>query len=133
LGRAQISKVVVDRGYLDGEDLWQLNQLGIIFVVVAKAGMAVAVDAQSLAKEERPHQRVRVVKHGHGKKATEERLRTELVGIEALTTYDAYGDPEQTKHHNRKDFVGQAINAVVEKKRPKHSAYPAECDNLIRF
>jgi hypothetical protein len=113
LGKAQISKVVVDRGYLDGEDLWQLDQRGILFVVVAKAGMVVAIDAQSLAKDEPSSQRVRVVKRGHGKNATEERLRTELVGIEALTTYDAYGDPEQTKHHNRKDFVGQPINAVV--------------------
>jgi Transposase DDE domain len=113
LGFASISKVVADRGYLDGEDLWQLHLQGFLFVVVAKAGMLVAIDAQSLAKEEPSQQRVQVIKHGHGKNATEEQLRTELVGIEALTTYDAYGDPEQTKHRNRKDFAGQPINAVV--------------------
>lgn len=112
-GAAHISKVVIDRGYLDGEDLWQLHQRGIIFVVVAKAGMSVAIDAQAVAKMQRSCHRERVVRHGHGKNAREERLRTELVGIEALTTYDAYGEAEQTKQHHRRDFVGQPINAVV--------------------
>jgi hypothetical protein len=54
-----------------------------------------------------------VVRHGHGKTATEERLRTELVGIAGLRTYDSYGDPEQTKAAHRRDYEGQPINAVV--------------------
>jgi len=53
------------------------------------------------------------VRHGHGKHTTEQRLRTELVGIAGLTTYDSYGEPEQTQHAQRRDFVGQPINAVV--------------------
>ena len=95
--RGHISTIVIDRGYVDGEDLWQVHQLGIIFVVVGKAHMAVTQDAQALAKGERAQVRERVVRHGHGKTAREERLRTELVGIEGLTTYDAYGDPQQTR------------------------------------
>ena len=114
--KAHISKVVIDRGYLDGEDLWLLHQRGIIFVIVAKAGMAVAIDAQSLAKMEPSRSREHVLRHGHGKNAREERLRTELVGIEALTTYDAYGPASQTKQHHRRDFVGQPMNAVVVQK-----------------
>lgn len=55
--------------------------------------MTVTQDAQALAKGERAKVREQVVRHGHGKGATEERLRTELVGIEALTSYDAYGEP----------------------------------------
>jgi Transposase DDE domain len=111
--RGHISTIVIDRGYLDGEDLWQVHRQGIIFVVVGKAHMAVTQDAQALAKGERGQVRERVVRHGHGKTAREERLRTELVGIEGLTTYDAYGDPEQTQYAHRRDYQGQSINAVV--------------------
>lgn len=111
--QAHIDTIVIDRGYLDGDDLWQLHQRGIIFVIVGKANMAVVQDAQGLAKGERAVVRERVVGHGHGKKATQERLRTELVGIAALTSYDSYGDAEHTKSAQRGDYVGQPINAVV--------------------
>jgi hypothetical protein len=111
--QGHIGTIVVDRGYLDGADLWQLHQQGVLFVVTSKAGMAVTADAQALAKGERAKAREQVVHHGHGKEAKEERLRTELVGIEALTSYDAYGDPEQTQYAHRRDYSGQPINAVV--------------------
>lgn len=39
----------------------------------------------------------RVVRNGYSKTATEKRLRTEFVGIVGLTTYDYYGDPQQTR------------------------------------
>jgi hypothetical protein len=111
--RGHIGTIVIDRGYLDGEDLWQVQQQGVIFVVVGKTNMAVTQDAQALAKGERAHVRERVVRHGHGKTATEERLRTELVGIEGLTTYDSYGEPQHTQHAHRRDYEGWPINAVV--------------------
>ena len=111
--RGHISTIVIDRGYLDGEDLWQVHQKGVIFVVVSKANMTVTQDAQALAKRERVQARERVVRHGHGKTAREERLRTELVGIEGLTTYDQYGEAEQTQYAHRREYEGQPINAVV--------------------
>src|SRR5712691_6833898 len=110
---AHIGTIVIDRGYLDGADLWQVHKLGVLFVVVGKANMAVTQDAQALAKGERVQVRERVVGHGHGKKATQERLRSEVVGIAALTSYDSYGDAEHTKSAHRRDYVGQPINAVV--------------------
>src|SRR6266853_4596435 len=55
--RGRISTIVVDRGYLDGEDLWQVHQLGVLFVVVGKTNMVVTQDAQALAKRERVHRR----------------------------------------------------------------------------
>jgi Transposase DDE domain len=120
--RGRISSIVIDRGYLDGEDLWQVDQLGIRFVVVGKANMAVTQDAQAIAKGERGHVRERVVSHGRGKTARQERLRTELVGVEGLTTYDDYGDPQQTPYAHRRDYQGKPINAVVvrrwENRRP---------------
>ncbi len=113
---AQITTIVIDRGYLDGEDLFRVHQSGVIFVIVGKANMAVVQDAQGLAKGERAKVRERVVGHGHGKKATQERLRTEVVGLEALTSYDSYGEESQTQLSHRRDYVGQTINAVVVRK-----------------
>lgn len=110
---ATIGSVVIDRGYLDGADLWQVHHKGLLFVIVGKSNMAVVQDAQGLAKGERAVVRERVIGHGHGKMAREERLRTELVGIEALTSYDSYGEIEDTQLAHRRDYVGQPINAVV--------------------
>lgn len=73
----QISTIVIDRGYLDGEDVWQVDQFGMLLVVVGTTNMTVTQDAQALAKGERAHVRERVVGRGHGKTARQERLRTE--------------------------------------------------------
>lgn len=113
---AHIETIVVDRGYLDGEDLWRVHQKGVIFVICGKANMAVTQDAQGLARDERAMVRERVVRRGHGQTAKDQRLRTELVGLEALTSYDQYGDAAYTQNAHRRDYVGQPINAVVVRK-----------------
>ncbi len=113
---AQIGTVVIDRGYLDGADLWSVHQNGLVFVICGKSTMAVTQDAQGLAKGERAVVRERIVRRGHGKTAKEQRLRTELVGVEALTSYGSYGDPEDTQHAHRRDYTSQPINAVVVRK-----------------
>ena len=113
---AHIETIVVDRGYLDGEDLWRVHQKGVIFVICGKANMAVTQDAQGLARDERAIVRERVVRRGHGQTAKDQRLRTELVGLEALTSYDQYGDAAYTQNAHRSDYVGQPINAVVVRK-----------------
>jgi len=112
---ARITTVVIDRGYLDGEDLWALDRLDLTFVIVAKDNMVVTEDARSLAVagEGQVRERVEVLRHGHGRTATIEKRRTRLVGVEALTTYDTYGDAEHARHRHRKDFDGHPINAVV--------------------
>ena len=110
---ARISTIVIDRGYLDGEDLFRVHQMGLLFVIVGKANMSVVQHAQGLAKGERASIRERILYHGHGKQATQQRVRTELVGLEALTSYDTYGEASQTQHAHRRDYVGQTINAVV--------------------
>jgi hypothetical protein len=121
--RARINKVVIDRGYLDGEDLWQLDQRGILFVIVAKDGMVVRADAHAVAREAMAVERVRRVRHGHGKTAWTEELTTRLVGIEGLTTYDDYADPTQAVHRNRADYTPQPLNAVVVRTWENHE-YP---------
>ncbi|MCK4452633.1 MAG: transposase [Anaerolineae bacterium] len=115
-GYARIVKVVADRIYLDGEDLWELDQLGLIFVVIAKDGMLVKEDARALAAEVSPDKiatRTRTVRHGHGSEQTTEELVTRLVGLEGLTSYGLYGPEEYTRHHRRKDYEAKPINAVV--------------------
>jgi Transposase DDE domain len=118
-GYARLHTVVFDRGFLDGVDLWWLQQHGILFVVPAKSHMAVTVDAQAQAAAGEgitTGRRVHTVRHGQGKTAWSERLETEVVGIAALTTYDQYGTPEHGCHHNRRDFQPNPINAVVVRK-----------------
>ncbi|MGH8071942.1 MAG: transposase [Candidatus Entotheonellia bacterium] len=115
-GFARLHKVVFDRGFLDGADLWWLDHHGITFVVPAKDNMAVTVDARAQAAAGEGvtvGRRVHTIRHGQGKSAWTERQETEVVGIEGLTTYDQYGTPEHGRHHNRRDFEANPIHAVV--------------------
>jgi hypothetical protein len=115
-GHVRLHKVVFDKGFLDGVDLWWLAQHDIRFVVPAKENMAVTVDAQAQAAAGEGitvGHRVHTVRHGYGKTAWTERLATEVVGIAGLTSYDQYGTPEHGRHHHRRDFQPNPINAVV--------------------
>jgi hypothetical protein len=115
-GSTRLNKIVFEKGFLDGSDLWWLDQHELTFVVPAKANMAVTADAraQAVAGEGiTVGRRVRTVRHGQGKTAWTERLETEVVGITGLTTYDHYGTPEDARHANRRDFQAHPINAVV--------------------
>jgi hypothetical protein len=118
-GHARLHKVIFDKGFLDGTDLWWLDQHDILFVVPAKDNMAVTVDAQAQAATGEGvtvGRRAHTVRHGHGKTASTERLETEVVGIAGLTTYDQYGTPEHRRHSNRRDCQPNPINAVVVRK-----------------
>jgi Transposase DDE domain len=115
-GDARLHKVVFDKGFLDGVDLWWLDQHGMTFVVPARDNMAVTADARAQAAAGEGvtvGRRVHTVRHGQGKTAWTERRETEVVGIEGLTTYDQYGTPEHGRHHNRRDFEANPIHAVV--------------------
>jgi hypothetical protein len=127
-GQVRLHKVVFDKGFLDGVDLWWLAQHGILFVVPAKDNMAVTVDAQAQAAAGEGitvGRRGHTVRHGQGKTAWTERLETEVVGITGLTTYDQYGTPEHGRAHNRRDFQPNLINAVVVRKWNGHEYGPA--------
>ena len=90
-GTARRPKVVLDRGMLDGAELWGLDQHGITCVVPAKTTLAVTVDARASAaagEELTVGRRVHTVRHGQGRAASTERLATEVVGLAGLTTED---------------------------------------------
>jgi hypothetical protein len=115
-GLTRLHKVVFDRGFLDGADLWWLDHHGITFVVPAKEHMAVTVDARAQAAAGEGvtvGRRVHTVRHGQGQTAWTERRETEVVGITGLTTDDQYGTPEHGRHRNRRDFEPNPIHAVV--------------------
>jgi Transposase DDE domain len=90
-GAARLHKVVFDRGWLAGTDLWWLDQHDILFVVPAKDSMAVTVDARAQAAAGEGitvGRRVHTAHHGQGRAARTERLETEVVGSTGLTTSD---------------------------------------------
>jgi hypothetical protein len=115
-GAIRLHKVVFDKGFLDGSTLWWLDQHRVIFVVPAKANMAVTADAHAQAAAGEAitvGRQAHTVRHGQGKTARTERLETEVVGITGLTTYDSYGTPEHGLQANRRAFQAHPINAVV--------------------
>jgi hypothetical protein len=115
-GSARLHKVVFDKACLAGTDLWWLDRRGILFVVPAKDNMAVTADARALAAAGEGGtvgRRGHTVRHGQGRAAWTERLETEVVGITGLTTYEQYGTEAHGRHHNRRDFESNLINAVA--------------------
>ena len=107
----QIGMVVMDKGFLDGEDLWALDQRGIGFVVPAKKGMQVTQDAQGFRGQTQDRQYLcyeeQQVKH-KGQK-----VLTQVYGIKELSSYDQYGDEVHRKQRYAKGFEPHPINAVV--------------------
>ncbi len=125
---ARLFKVVFDKGFLDGVDLWWLDQHGILLVVPAKDNMAVTIDAQAQAAAGEGitvGRRAHTGRHGQGKTAWAERLETEVVGIAGLTTDDQDGTPEHGRQHHRRDFHPNPINAVVVRQWNGHEYGPA--------
>jgi hypothetical protein len=119
LGEGVIQVLLIDRGFLDGADLWLLkHQWGIDFVVPAKENMHVTADAQGLARQEADGQSI-IGAHrgGAAKRDKKGRVRREgqvtVVGVADLGSYDQYGEAEQAQQAQRTAFVGNALNAVV--------------------
>lgn len=122
LGNKRIRSVVMDRGFLDGEDLWRLDQQGIEFVIPVKKDMRVYADAVALADRycDDPHspevtrsnwEEIRT--EGYGKQARQKTVETEVVGVPGLLTMETYGPPGHAEKQNRSDFKPNPINAVV--------------------
>lgn len=108
---AKLTHVVFDRGFLDGQDFYALDQMDIIFIIPAKRTMLVYNDARSLAAK--------------GLGIYKERKDAAVTGVEALTSFDSYCPAEQLGKSNRKDFMPKAINAVVVH-RWENKDYPPE-------
>lgn len=112
-GYAWIDEVLIDRGFLDGEDLYKLSQMGIHFVILGKEGMRVVKEARELAAQATQGKEevgLHVAKEGEGRK------EVEVVGIEGLRCYDQYGPPGHGDKKYRNDFKPNLINGGVVRK-----------------
>ena len=110
---SRIVHVVIDRAYVDGKTLYELDQMGIHFVVIAKHKMAVYITA--LAKSvESPlaYERLETITHGQGRNQEAETLLTRVETAADLRTWESYRPPpqpgKQLRHRKR-----PALNAVL--------------------
>jgi len=119
LGDGVVRALLMDRGFLDGRDLWVLKaELGVDFVVPSKDNMRVTQDARGLCRRVADGESLfKAERRGRKKvdKAGKERRegQVSVVGVADLRSYDQYGDEEHARMANRKGFEGNALNAVV--------------------
>ncbi len=118
----RIKRILIDRGFLDGEDLWWLHkEKGIEFVVPAKENMSIVTDIKGLALEEgeeiyRDSRTEEMRRKGEDGKSKIYEGETECIGVSGLMSYDAYGPAGHEKDKDKKGFKANLINAVWVKK-----------------
>ena len=114
-----IDSLVIDRGFLDGKVLYEIDLKGLEFVIPLKRNMEATKDARQLALDSEnfpPVTREVEVAHGYGKKKYTEKVLTTLVGVTDLLTCDWF-NPEGSKANTTKnDYEPIPLNAVVVKK-----------------
>ena len=119
LGKGVLRVLLVDRGFLDGQDLWMLKrQIGIDFVVPAKDNMLITADSRGLCRRDEDGETIFKEERAGKKKVDKDgkvmwERQVSVVGVAELRSYDQYGDAEHVKGANRKGFVGNALNVVV--------------------
>jgi hypothetical protein len=114
-----IDSLVLDRGFLDGKILYEIDLRGHEFVIPLKRNMDAAKDARQLALDSdsfTPVTREVEVVHGYGKKKYTEKVLTTLVGIPDLLTCDWFNPQGSKVNSTKKDYVPIPLNAVVVKK-----------------
>lgn len=114
-----IDSLVIDRGFLDGKVLYEIDRQGIEFVIPLKRNMDAAKDARQLALDSEsfpPVTREVEVVHGYGKKKYTEKVLTTLVGVPDLLTCDWFNPEGSKANTTKKDYEPIPLNAVVVKK-----------------
>jgi hypothetical protein len=114
---SRLEEVGVDGGYLDGADLYELDQMGLRWIIRGKTTQLAVREAVELAKVGRGlpvEEREETVKRGSGRNALEEKVDTRVVGVPGLESFATYGPPGLSPSaSNRRNFVGNTVNAVV--------------------
>jgi len=91
---SRIRRLVIDRAYVDGPSLYQLDQMGIIFVIIAKSNMAARTTALALSARAPIHERIETIRHGHGSSAWTEELVTRIKSATGIRTWTNYRPPK---------------------------------------
>ena len=114
-----IRSLVVDRAFLDGKNLYAIDQQGIEFVIPLKSNMGATKDARALALAQEgvciEKSREVTVTHGYGKNKFEEKVVTTLVGVPWLMSCDWFNPEGSEAHTTKKDYEPIPLNAVVVK------------------
>jgi len=95
---SRIVRLVIDRAYVDGAALYELHTLGIIFVVIAKAGMVAREVALAEQVTSPIYERQEVRRHGQGRDQWTETLLTRVRVVRGLRHWDAYRSPVVPGH-----------------------------------
>jgi len=90
---SRISRLVIDRAYVDGASLYALHELGITFVVIAKANMAIRAVALAEQAGTPIYERTETVRRGHGRDATTEVWVSRVRMVTDLRHWDAFRPP----------------------------------------
>jgi len=104
IGEGKMKILLVDRGFIDGQLLWQIKHtLKINFIIPLKTDMHITSDARGF-RNMQDNERI----------FREKRENIHVVGIKGLTTYDQYGDAKHnSKNAHEPDFKGNPVNAVM--------------------
>jgi len=116
---SSIDSLVIDRGFLDGKLLYEIDDQGIEFVIPLKRNMEAAKDARQLALDCEsflPISREIEVTHGYGKKKYTEKVITTLGAVPDLLTCDWFNPEGSKANTTKKDYEPIPLNAVVVKK-----------------
>ena len=115
-----IRSLVVDRAFLDGKSLYEIDRQGIEFVIPLKSHMEATKDARSLALDREgstgmEKTREVIVTHGYGKKKYREKVATTLIGVPGLLSCDWFNPEGSEANTTKKDYEPIPLNAVVVK------------------
>ena len=119
-GSSVIRSLVVDRAFLGGKSLYEIDQQGIEFVVPLKSNMGATKDARSLALDREgstciEKTREVTVTHGYGKNKYSEKVVTTLIGVPSLLSCDWFNPEGSEANTTKKDYEPIPLNAVVVK------------------
>jgi hypothetical protein len=109
---SRIRGLVVDRAYVDGPTLYELDQMGITFVVIAKSNMAARTTALALSTEALLYERIETVRHGYGRDTWTEEWVTQVKPVTGIRTWTNYRPPKVAGERLKWDDR-PTLNAVI--------------------
>ncbi len=109
---SRISWLVVDRAYVDGKSLYELNRMNIFFVVIAKSNMLARQTALQMKGQMTYHDRLETRRYGYGHTQGQEKLVTRLYAVTNIRDWAAYRPPVEAGKRLRRE-MRPPLNAVV--------------------
>jgi hypothetical protein len=113
---SKLCEVVMDGGYLDGADLYELDRQGLTWFIRGWVSLNVVKEALELANTGKgiERERTKTVVRGKGKNARKVELRSRVVGIPSLESFHSYGPADRIPSAaNSKTFQAIPVQAVV--------------------